>query len=222
VITALGALYMLPDALAHLDTWPLYVMLTHFVLAVIIFLRIAYSNEISPARRVFAQFADVAAISWYLGFFGEAGAFLFLLYIWVTLGSGFRFGARYLISELMMSVVGFGVVILLMIATAVIAYTKVAEMNTNIAAVVDEAYPTIGACDRLMSGVNQSAAALRGYILNAIPQQAEQFKTSRAAGWSWPSTGASGSRPTALPQAGRTARSGSSATGTPRWPSIMT
>src|SRR6185436_16023209 len=111
VITALGALYLLPDALGHLETWPLYVMLTHFVLSLIIFLRIAYSNEISPARRVFAQFADVAAISWYLGFFGEAGAFLFLLYIWVTLGSGFRFGPKYLISELAMSVVGFGVVI---------------------------------------------------------------------------------------------------------------
>jgi len=111
VITALGALYLLPDALGHLETWPLYVMLTHFVLSLIIFLRIAYSNDISPARRVFAQFADVAAISWYLGFFGEAGAFLFLLYIWVTLGSGFRFGPKYLISELAMSVVGFGAVI---------------------------------------------------------------------------------------------------------------
>jgi len=111
VITALGALYLLPDALAHKETWPLYVMLTHFVLAVVIFVRIAYSTAVSPWRRVFAQFADVAAITWYLAFFGEAGAFLFLLYIWVTLGSGFRFGARYLISELAMSVVGFGVVI---------------------------------------------------------------------------------------------------------------
>jgi two-component system, sensor histidine kinase RpfC len=111
VITALGALYLLPDALAHQETWPLYAMLTHFVLSLIIFFRIAYSTEISPARRIVAQFADVAAISWYLGFFGEAGAFLFLLYIWVTLGSGFRFGAKYLISELAMSIVGFGIVL---------------------------------------------------------------------------------------------------------------
>jgi two-component system, sensor histidine kinase RpfC len=111
VITALGALYLLPDALSHLETWPLYVMSVHFALALGIFLRIAYSTNISPARRVFAQFADVAAISWYLAFFGEAGAPLFLLYIWVTLGSGFRFGPRYLISELAMSVVGFGVAI---------------------------------------------------------------------------------------------------------------
>src|SRR5512145_83122 len=111
VITALGALYLLPDALAHKETWPLYVMLTHFVLAVVIFVRIAYSTAVSPWRRVYAQFADVAAITWYLAFFGEAGAFLFLLYIWVTLGSGFRFGARYLLSELAMSLVGFGIVI---------------------------------------------------------------------------------------------------------------
>ena len=111
VITALGALYLLPDALSHLETWPLYVMSVHFALALGIFVRIAYSTNISPARRVFAQFADVAAISWYLAFFGEAGAPLFLLYIWVTLGSGFRFGPRYLISELAMSVVGFGVAI---------------------------------------------------------------------------------------------------------------
>lgn len=79
---------------------------------------------------------------------------------------------------------GFGVVILLMVATATIAYVKVAEMNRNVAEVVDEVFPTIGACDRLMNGVNQTAAALRGYIiLNADPQQAEQLKASRADGW---------------------------------------
>jgi two-component system sensor histidine kinase RpfC len=113
IITALGFLYLLPDALAYHDVWPLGVMSLHFALALLIFLRIAYSTNISPARRVFAQFADVAAISWYLAFFGEAGAPLFLLYIWVTLGSGFRFGARYLVSELAMSVVGFGAVLYL-------------------------------------------------------------------------------------------------------------
>ena len=111
IITALGSLYLLPDALAHRDAMPLYAMSVCFVLALIIFLRIAYSTRISPARRVFAQLADVAAISWYMGFFGESAAPLFLLYIWVTLGSGFRFGPKYLISELAMSVVGFGLVI---------------------------------------------------------------------------------------------------------------
>jgi two-component system sensor histidine kinase RpfC len=111
VISSLVFLYLLPDALLKHDTLPLYVMGIHLLLALIIFMRIAYSTNVSPARRVFAQLADVAAISWYMAVFGEPAGWLFLLYIWVTLGSGFRFGARYLISELAMSVVGFGVVL---------------------------------------------------------------------------------------------------------------
>jgi two-component system, sensor histidine kinase RpfC len=111
VISSLVFLYLLPDALLQQDTLPLYVMGIHLVLALIIFFRIAYSTNVSPGRRVFAQFADVAAISWYMAVFGEPAGWLVLLYIWVTLGSGFRFGARYLLSELGMSVVGFGVVL---------------------------------------------------------------------------------------------------------------
>ena len=111
VISSLVFVYLLPDALTKDDVLPLYVMGIHLVLALIIFLRIAYSTDISPTRRVFAQFADVAAITWYMAVFGESAAPLFLLYIWVTLGSGFRFGPRYLVSELAMSVVGFGLVL---------------------------------------------------------------------------------------------------------------
>ncbi|HEY1289657.1 MAG TPA: response regulator [Burkholderiales bacterium] len=109
IISSLVFLYLLPDALTKHNTLPLYVMGIHLVLALAIFLRIAYSTSVSPARRVFAQFADVAAITWYMTVFGESAAPLFLLYIWVTLGSGFRFGPRYLVSELAMSVGGFGI-----------------------------------------------------------------------------------------------------------------
>jgi two-component system sensor histidine kinase RpfC len=109
VISSLVFLYLLPNALTQLDLWPLYVMGVHLVLALFIFLRIAYSSSVSPARRVAAQFADVAAITWYMTVFGEAAAPMFLLYVWVSLGSGFRFGPRYLISELVMSVIGFSI-----------------------------------------------------------------------------------------------------------------
>ena len=111
VISSLVFLYLLPDALLKQDTLPLYVMAIYLVVALIIFFRIAYSTNISPARRVFAQFADVATISFMMSVFGESAAPLFLLYLWVTLGSGFRFGPRYLVSELAMSVVGFGIVL---------------------------------------------------------------------------------------------------------------
>ena len=59
-------------------------------------------NAMTPTHRQ----SDVAAISFFMAVFGEPAGWLLLLYIWVTLGSGFRFGARYLISELAMSVVG--------------------------------------------------------------------------------------------------------------------
>jgi two-component system sensor histidine kinase RpfC len=111
VISSLVFLYLLPDALLKHDTLPLYVGGIQLALSLIIFLRIAYSTDISPARRVFAQLADVGAISWYMAVYGEPAGWMFLLYIWVTLGSGFRFGARYLLSELVMSVMGFGLVL---------------------------------------------------------------------------------------------------------------
>jgi two-component system sensor histidine kinase RpfC len=111
VIGSLVFLYFLPDAFRQNDHLSLYMMSVYLVLALIIFQRIAYSKNISPVRRVFAQLADVAAITFSMAVFGEPAAPLFLLYIWVTVGSGFRFGPSYLISELAMSVVGFGIAI---------------------------------------------------------------------------------------------------------------
>jgi two-component system, sensor histidine kinase RpfC len=111
VICVLWLIYLLPRALAHHDPFGLYVMSAFVVLAAVILLWIALSTEISPPRRVFAQFIDVLAISTGMLVFGEPAAPLFLVYLWVTLGSGFRFGPAYLLSELAMSVVGFGIVI---------------------------------------------------------------------------------------------------------------
>jgi len=111
IICGLAFVYLLPDALAHHDDLALYVTTTFVGLALVIFLWIAYSRRTSAARRVFAQFVDVTAISTCMLLFGEAAAPMFLLYLWVTLGSGFRFGAAYLLSELAMSVVGFGIVL---------------------------------------------------------------------------------------------------------------
>ena len=111
VIGALLVLYLLPFAGEPERTQILYIGTVQFVVGVLIFLRIAYTRHVSPARRVFAQFADVAAIAAYMAISGEWAAPLFLLFLWVTLGSGFRFGPRYLVSELIMSVVGFGIAI---------------------------------------------------------------------------------------------------------------
>jgi two-component system sensor histidine kinase RpfC len=111
IICGLAFVYLLPDALAHHDALALYVIGTFLGLSLVIFVWIARSTRISPARRVFTQFVDVVAISTCMLLFGESAAPMFLLYLWVTLGSGFRFGPAYLLSELAMSVVGFGIVL---------------------------------------------------------------------------------------------------------------
>src|SRR6266849_4773463 len=107
VIGALLVVYLLPGSSEPERTLILYVGGIQFVVGVLIFLRIAYTTHISPARRLFAQLADVATITCYMAICGEWAAPLFLIYIWVTLGSGFRFGPKYLVSELVMSVAGF-------------------------------------------------------------------------------------------------------------------
>ena len=112
VIGAVLVLYLLPGTSdpeqLELILW---VGAVQFVVGVLIFLRIAYTSNISPARRLFAQLADVATITCYMALCGEWAAPLFLIYIWVTLGSGFRFGPKYLVSELIMSVAGFALAI---------------------------------------------------------------------------------------------------------------
>ena len=65
-------------------------------------------------RRVLATLARrrrASPSSW--RYLGERGAPLFLIYIWITLANGFRFGQRYLMLALALSAsVGFGVVLL--------------------------------------------------------------------------------------------------------------
>jgi two-component system sensor histidine kinase RpfC len=111
VIGALLVLYLLPYTDGAERRLVLYVGIAQLSVSLLIFLRIAYTTHVSPARRVFAQFADVGTISAYMAICGEWAAPLFLLFMWVTLGSGFRFGARYLVAELAMSLAGFGIAI---------------------------------------------------------------------------------------------------------------
>jgi two-component system sensor histidine kinase RpfC len=65
----------------------------------------------SPARRVLAATGDISAVTYFMALSGPQGLPLFLIYIWVTLANGFRFGAGYLLYCLGASVAGFSVVL---------------------------------------------------------------------------------------------------------------
>ena len=70
-----------------------------------------FSADISHARRFIALAADIATVTWTMWYFEERALALFLVYVWVTLANGFRFGPRYLLLSLGMSIVGFAVVL---------------------------------------------------------------------------------------------------------------
>jgi two-component system, sensor histidine kinase RpfC len=65
----------------------------------------------SPIRRIFGIVVDNAANTGFLLLSGEAGAFVFGIYLFVTFGNGFRYGSLYLRISQALSILGFLVVL---------------------------------------------------------------------------------------------------------------
>ena len=61
----------------------------------------------APVRRVLANALDVTIVTFLMLCGGEYATPLFVIYLWVTFGCGFRFGAPYLIISLVFSSAGF-------------------------------------------------------------------------------------------------------------------
>ncbi len=66
----------------------------------------------STPRRIIGIFADQIILSYVLLSGGEVAAGLYLIYLWVTFGNGFRHGVLFLIIAAIVSALGFGFVIL--------------------------------------------------------------------------------------------------------------
>ena len=67
----------------------------------------------SVARRMAMNAADVIATSYLMIEVGRAAIPLFIVYLWITIGNGFRFGALAMIVSAALSVTGFSIVIAL-------------------------------------------------------------------------------------------------------------
>jgi two-component system sensor histidine kinase RpfC len=105
-VVALIVLYLLPGAMARNLEPTIFVMLGYLAGSILIIGHIIFAPGESPARRVLCTLADVATLTWVMAFLGERAAPLFLVYVWITLANGFRFGARYLLLSLAISVAG--------------------------------------------------------------------------------------------------------------------
>ena len=75
--------------------YPKLFALLYFVTSLLIIVAILVSPARSPMRRIFGNVLDMSGISYSLYLVGSQGAVLMLLYIWVIVGNGFRYGLGY-------------------------------------------------------------------------------------------------------------------------------
>ncbi|MEX2309752.1 MAG: methyl-accepting chemotaxis protein [Pirellulales bacterium] len=79
---------------------------------------------------------------------------------------------------------GFGTVIALLAISAGTAYYNISIMRTSLGQVLDEAVPTVRSCDRLLGGLSDASAGLRGYVaVESGAAQANTFRADNAAAW---------------------------------------
>lgn len=81
------------------------------ITALILFVLCFLSQGISVTRRLFGMLLDLGATTFFMSAMASAAP-IFGVYLWVTLGNGFRYGARYLYISAALSVVGFLTVML--------------------------------------------------------------------------------------------------------------
>jgi len=106
-------LYLLPPALfgRAVDVLLLSAMVGYLVLCIAILGSIYFSSTISPVRRTAAAFIDISFTTAFMCYLGEYGAPLYVAYLLVIFGHGFRYGKSYLYYSLALSVFGFALVL---------------------------------------------------------------------------------------------------------------
>jgi two-component system sensor histidine kinase RpfC len=80
-------------------------------LSLLIFAAILANPGVSRLRRIGATLLDTGMCTFCMAVSGETGAPLYVIYLWVTFGNGFRYGKPYLYHSLVWSVLGFGLVL---------------------------------------------------------------------------------------------------------------
>jgi len=114
VVAVLLGAYLLPEGL-NVTEWsaikPLGMFLGYLGLSAAVLSWNLLSDTISHVRRCVALIADIALCSWCMWFFGDKALPMLLIYVWVTLANGFRFGPAYLLVTLGVSLAGFGAVL---------------------------------------------------------------------------------------------------------------
>ena len=114
ILTAVGGAYLFV-ALDPFSSWPVpfwaWFCVGTLAYAVANLIVVFRATQSSPIRRFLGNAVDVAVTSLVLAHTGEAGVVFFAVYLWVTIGNGFRFGVPSLIVSAVLSLIGFSVVV---------------------------------------------------------------------------------------------------------------
>lgn len=86
--------------------------LAYYGSALLIFVAIAINPVQSQIRRICGALLDMGSLSWLMYYTGVEAVWLFVIYPWVILGNGFRFGLTNLYISQAISIVGFSAVII--------------------------------------------------------------------------------------------------------------
>ncbi|MCC5797091.1 MAG: response regulator [Methylophaga sp.] len=97
--------------ISNLSSFASIVALSYYSLALMIAIAILINPRPSPIRRVMGIFLDMVSLSIVMFMAGAEAVYLFVLYLWVILGNGFRYGLRYLYISWLVAVIGFTVAI---------------------------------------------------------------------------------------------------------------
>ena len=94
-----------------LRSTPNLIILTASTIAILIFAAIIRNPRPSPVRRVSGILLDMVSLSIIMFWTDGDHVPLFVFYLWVTLGNGFRYGTKYLYISFGVSLIGFTVAI---------------------------------------------------------------------------------------------------------------
>jgi len=114
IIGVIAYLYFSSSWIAHPDFISSvihYVALFFISTAAFILASTLISRNMSPRRRIFGALVDFSTATFMMLIGGETSAPLVGVYLWVTLGNGFRYGVPYLYFSTALSAVGFGSVL---------------------------------------------------------------------------------------------------------------
>lgn len=83
-----------------------------FVLAAIgIFVSVIIQPQASPSRRLVGMALDFSATSYFMYVMEDLAILFFAVYLWVTIGNGLRYGARYLFTAMTVAIISFALVL---------------------------------------------------------------------------------------------------------------